>query len=220
MPRPPPGSFLQNGEDALPRPDVDVFRGAPWAHTSDWGLSENGNDKNELNTTKSWSLIDVDTNLRHVIINYNKTSNMALQLSQHHCCIYPHTTGYVCTEPHMDDGMMPEERTQYEGQVLEEHLEDAHGSTELIKLLETSFRVEPGLAFCSYDETRWIGCLNVFLEPEDLEDWLLEEHWPDHDAYNEAVRPWRRYWGLPQDMEMCPREISYEHRYRWPCRYE
>lgn len=75
----------------------------------------------------------------------------------------------------MDDGTTPNQRTQYEGQALENHLEDAHGSAKWVKLLETSVRVEPGLAFCSYDETSWIECLNVFLGPEDLKDWLLEK---------------------------------------------
>ena len=68
----------------------------------------------------------------------------------------------------MEDGMTPDKRTQYEYQALEDHLEDAHGSARWIELLETSVRVEPGFAFCSY-ETSWIDCLNVFLEPEDLE---------------------------------------------------
>ena len=49
--------------------------------TEDWSESANGNDKIKISIKRSWSLIDVNRDLRKFLINYNKAPNMALQLS-------------------------------------------------------------------------------------------------------------------------------------------
>ncbi|KAF3041023.1 hypothetical protein E8E11_001917 [Didymella keratinophila] len=174
----------------------------PDKYIENWGASETTKDMLEIWVKGSWSLRGADIDLRRFLIVYSKAPGMALRLSTHHYCNYPSFStddGITGTQACMGSGLYYEDRIWYESQALENHLEVAQGSAKWIELLETRVAVKPGFAVCSCDEISWIESLNVFLKPLFVEDWML---WIDNEAYNGAVRGWRRSRGLPEDMEI------------------